>query len=104
MSDVFDAAESKALRDEGMQRVADNGPDFMATGMQAIASLPGGFEYTGEKIREHLLAKKIEPHHHNAWGALICSAVRRGLLEETGRYVPMTARRSHARKTQVYKK
>lgn len=101
MIDLFDPTESKARRDEGMARAALRSSDFMELALLAINLLPRG-EYTGEVIRADLLNKGIEPGHPNAWGALINAAVRRGLIRQTGRYVPMQAKKSHARATQVY--
>jgi hypothetical protein len=88
-------------RDEGLERVSTRSQQFMANGILAIAKLPPG-EYTGEQIRLLLFRQHISPHHHNAWGALIMSAVRKGLLFDTGKVANMQTRASHARKTTVY--
>jgi hypothetical protein len=99
--DLFDAAEARAQRDAALERVADNAGDFMGAALATVARLPAG-EWTGEQIRTAVLNRGIVPHHHNAWGALICAAVKQGLVVPTGRYVAMRARKSHARKTPVY--
>lgn len=57
---------------------------------------------TGEDIRLQCEAAGVQPHHHNAWGGFVCALIRDGVLIPTGRYVPMKADGSHARKTQVY--
>ena len=101
--DLFDAALSRQARDVGLKLVGDNSADFMPLGLMMIAKL-APWTYTGEQIRQQLTAAGIVPHHSNAWGALINTAVRRGLLRPTGRWVPMTAISSHARKTAEYEK
>lgn len=95
---------AKAARDEAIDRVATNaGSEWVATGLNKISQLAAG-EYTGEQIRLILTEAGIVPHHHNAWGALISSAVKRGILIDTGRLDHMQTKKSHARKTSVYQK
>jgi truncated hemoglobin YjbI len=96
--DLFFSVEA---RDAALQQVAGNAGDFLAQALAAVAELRG--EYTGEGIRFALEARGLIPHHHNAWGALVMAAVRDGLLIPTDKYVPMTARGSHARRTRVYR-
>lgn len=95
------ARAAEDARDAALDRVAEHSDDFMTLGLRRIASLPAG-EYTGEQIRHVLTGRGINPNHVNAWGALISTAVRRELLIETGRYVKMTDKKSHARRTAVY--
>jgi hypothetical protein len=57
---------------------------------------------TGEEIVAMLKPHCGKPHHSNAIGALICKAVRRGLLVHTGQYRKMKNVGSHARRTPVY--
>lgn len=100
---LLDYAASKAARDEALLRVtAHAGTEFMKVGLFAIANLPDG-DVTGEHVRVTLIAKNIRPHHPNAWGALVRTAVRLGLLIETGLYTHMTDVRSHARRTAIYR-
>lgn len=99
----FNLQASIAARDEALDRIAAKSDTFMPNGIIAITNLPGG-EYTGEAIRDRLTAAGIVPHHHNAWGALVASAIKHGLLIATGRWIPMQDVRSHARKTQVYER
>lgn len=103
MSDFFDLAESRALRDAGTASVSANASAFMNKALGEIAALPSG-EYRGESIRAHCLCRGIEPHHPNAWGALMLAASRRGLLKPTGRYVAAASKKSHASVQQVYEK
>lgn len=70
--------------------------------MAAINRLPCGFLGTGEGIR--LAVMLPPPHHHNAWGAVIRMAVRRGLLMDTGQMAHMTSKKSHARRSPVYRR
>ena len=88
-------------RDEALAQVSDNAGCWIETALSRISTLSG--EMTGEDIRFALVPLVGEPHHSNAWGALIKTAKGRGLIENTGRYVPMRAANSHARITPVYR-
>jgi hypothetical protein len=98
--DAGRGALARDARDEALKQVARE--QFMGKGLDFIASLGHGSEVTGEEIRLRCEARGIEPHHHNAWGALIMGAIQKGLLKHTGRYAAMTVKRSHARRTPVY--
>ena len=101
MNKTLDLFAAIAARDAALKLVSDNSGDFMGDALKAVQRLPRG-RYTGEDIRLDLVRQGIEPHHHNAWGALISSCVKRGLLRFSGDYEPMKVRQSHARKTPVY--
>ena len=103
MTDLIDIMEGRAQRDDALARVAANAGTFMSDALTAIAALPPG-EYTGEDIRILFTPQGIVPHHHNAWGALICAAVKRGLLVGTGRWVAMKSVKNHAHRSEVYRK
>lgn len=93
--------EAEAARDKGMSRVAKNSGDWMGKALDAVTRLPAGFEGTGEDIRLKIEPECGKPHHHNATGALIRTAINRGML----RYVEhrqMKTEKSHARSTPVY--
>ena len=95
---IFDAIAS---RDEALAQVSDNAGDWIESALARIPGLSG--EMTGEDIRFALVKIIGEPHHSNAWGALIRTAKGRGLIQNTGRYVPMRAANSHGRITSVYR-
>ena len=100
-----DLFEGRAARDEALERVAMNSGAWMDSALAMIAYLPAGIEMTGEAIRVYLRERGLPPpHHHNVWGALIASAIKRQLLAETGRYGQMRMKRSHARKTPLYRR
>lgn len=90
-------------RDEALGLVAERSGDFQTDALSAIRGLPAD-EYSGESIRVLLEAQGIKPAHHNAWGSVIMQATKAGVLKGTGKYVSMQTERSHARKTQVYRK
>jgi hypothetical protein len=70
--------------------------------VRAVSQLPAGAEYTGEEIRLALSRTMEQPHHHNAWGAVIMQAVKRKHLRPTDRFRQMRTAKSHARVTRVY--
>ncbi|MFZ0270967.1 MAG: hypothetical protein WAL34_03870 [Acidobacteriaceae bacterium] len=57
----------------------------------------------GEDIRRMLLPHVGHPGSPNAWGALIRRAIKKGLIVATGEYRHMKEKRSHARRTMVYR-
>ena len=89
-------------RDEALAQVAENAMPYTEQAAQLIDQLNPGTDWTGEDIRIYIESKIGKPHHHNAWGAIINSAVRRKTLIKTGKYRQMRAPKSHARATPVY--
>ena len=104
--DIFDAKRSEERRDISLKRVGYDS-DFMLEGIRAIKAMricmPPNGEVMGEDIRELLAEQNIAPHHPNAWGSLIRSAVKQGLLVETGEWRKSRSVRSNARRMPVYR-
>lgn len=101
----LDLSASLAARDLGMITVEANSGSWHPAALQVIASLPAGWIGIGEDIRAAVVASDVgEPHSRYAWGALINAALRKGLLELTGRRLPMRAVKSHARKSDEYRR
>jgi len=94
--------DAEQLKLKGMETVyAHTSEQWKQYVEQVIAALPTGTLVTGEDIR---LKCELQPHHHNAWGAIISLHVRKGILQPTGMYTKMRSRKSHARTTQIYRK
>ena len=101
MMDLFDAA---AARDAALARVALNAGNWMLHARRSIEDLPAGWTGTGEDIRLELRRQGLPPpHHHNTWGSLIRVCTPRFIVK-TGASAPMKTKRSHARKTPVYRR
>lgn len=96
---IFD---SRAARDIALSTVSQNSGSFIDEALEVISSLEPGRKVTGEDIRQELDARKVFPHHSNAYGSLINIAVRRKLLVPTPEFVSMKRVSSHARSTRVY--
>jgi hypothetical protein len=81
--DLFDAAESRRRRDEGIERVMRGESDFIARFNGVIEHLPGppnAWEGQCEDIRAMFKAWKWKnPHHSNCWGAIWRAAVAAGM-------------------------
>ncbi len=103
MTQQLNLFEGRAARDAALQTVADNSGDFMERALDAILGYEVGREVTGEDIRFRCEQRSLRPHHPNAWGALVNTAVRRKLLIPTDKFVSMKDKSSHARMTRVYK-
>jgi hypothetical protein len=100
----FDLGESRAGRDEGIERIVSSNPDWLDRGLAFIESLTEGWQGIGEDIRFLAIPVIGAPTKPKAWGALTRVAVRRGLLAKTGRYLPMKDVRSHARESREYRR
>ena len=90
-------------RDAAIEVVTENSGEWMTRALAAVELLPNNIKVTGEDVRFRLLESIGEPHHHNAWGALILHAVKDGSLLSTGIWRAMSDPRSHARRTLVYR-
>lgn len=99
--DLFEAADA---RDRALKLVSEHAGDFMQRGEAAIRALPAGWRGTGEELRLYVEALGIEPHHHNAWGALIRVCVTAKWIRWTGEHEHMKTAKSHARLTPVYRR
>ena len=100
--DLFGCSVAEAARDHALAQVAEHAGDWMEQAASFIDSLRAGYCGTGEEIRLRLLWEGLdEPHHPGCWGAAIRDAIKRGSLGPTGRFKPMTTRKSHARLTQI---
>src|SRR5262245_8323860 len=103
--DQFDLFGSRSAHDEALARITAHAGDWITIALRTMLHIEAGPDLTGENIRQQLLAMGCPPpHHHNAWGALIREAVQRGILADTGRYAQMASKRSHARRTPVYRR
>lgn len=101
--------EGKKARDEALARVAENSGTWFERARKE-ASRPGLLvwmgiprSFTAESLRSVLIARVGEPHHSNAWGALVSRLVKDGVIVPTGRMVPSTRKTSHAHRTPEYR-
>jgi hypothetical protein len=97
---LFDA---RSARDDALKTVSDNAG--MSWNEKALLEIRkhDGLTCIAEELRLLVYPEIGDPHHHNAWGAVIMTAVKRGLL------VPLDVKprsmktlKSHARKSPVY--
>lgn len=93
-------AATKA-RDEGIDKVSENESTWLEEAMALIRKYPHS-EGTGEDIRIFVEGRIGKPHHVNVAGAFIMGAIRRGILTNTGVYVKMKRKESHARVNPLY--
>lgn len=94
--------EGRAARDAALTKVAANSGTFIEEALAIIQKLPDSFAGTGEDIRHICFERHVFPHHNNSFGALINTAIKRGLLIPTDRFVQMRDKASHARMTRLY--
>lgn len=66
-------------------------------------------EFDAEIVRNefNLSHPDLEPHHHNCWGAIFSSHLKRntkaGRMEFTGKYVPYVRASSHSQIKRIYR-
>lgn len=83
-------------------RARNRNPAWISDGIRRIKAL-NSWRGTAEDLRFKLLSNGFEqPHHHNAWGALIRAAVVVGAIHPLGRYVAMKGEKARGRRTQTY--
>jgi hypothetical protein len=100
---LFDFARGRDLRDKGMEQISEHNETWLSLCQREAQCFAETHEtFTGEDIRFHCLHTVGYPRHYNAWGALINSLVKRGIIRATGEYRPMRDETSHARSTPVY--
>lgn len=98
--------EARQARDEGIEKVRSKNSEWLE---RALEWLPGmkaeGHEsVTGEGIRIWMHGRGLpDPTNAHAWGMLVRTAVKRGLLVDTGRQTQMFTKKSHARRTPLWK-
>ncbi len=105
MTDLFDFGQRQGekLRDAGLAQTAAHNPGWMARALEIVRdALQPGAEVMGEDLRA--LPGIGEPDHPNAWGALVRTALGRGLLEETGRFEKAKRKSIHAHRLMVYRR
>jgi len=89
-------------RDKGIAKVAANSPTWIEQAHTLIKEYPKD-KATGEELKVFLRERIGEPAHHNAYGAMVMGAVRKGLLVGTGEFPTMKLKNSHARRNQLYR-
>lgn len=100
--DLFVARQA---RDEGIAKTVLKNESWLERCISKLKTMKlcGHVVVTGETIRVWMLANGIEnPSSPHAWGALVRTAMKRGLLRDTGRQEQMMTEKSHARRTPLW--
>ena len=108
----FDAQLGRILRDEGMAQVSENAGEWREAVRRYVDiwfnETPQGAIFTGEDIRLELQDVGVdEPHHANAWSAVIGARIRTWL--KTGQiqidgWKAASDPKAHARRMMAYRK
>lgn len=96
--------EAKTARDEALARVAENAGPWRGRAIITISNLESGWTGIGEDLRLRVYRRIGPPHHHNAWGEVIKTCIQDKLLIPTGELRHMRTKKSHARKSPVYRR
>jgi hypothetical protein len=100
--DLFDWAEGRRARDEGMGLVIEHNEEFSIAFGRTIDQLPHGWIGQCEDIRKRW--RGPIPAKPQAWGANWNAAKKRGLLVELQERTAMTAVKSHGRRTNLHRR
>ena len=91
------------LKERGMQQVSDNNWGWKTQAkLYAPLVLNPGEEITGEDIRNRLTLIIGEPGHPNAWGALVSSMHRQGLIDVTDKMMKSKSPKNHSHRYVVW--
>lgn len=97
----------ETLKDEGIQKVARNNQEWMEEAVRMaeyyIGHWRGEGQFDGDDIRSYVTTNLGNPFHPNAWGALINTLVKKGLIVRCG-YRKSERPSAHARIIQVYRR
>src|SRR6056297_335820 len=96
-SNVRSLDDARTRRDRGITSVTENSQPWMDRAAAAALKMPDG-ECTGEDIRLHVSELVGDPHHHNAWGALINRLIRNRVIYSTGMTCHAKLPKAHARR------
>jgi hypothetical protein len=89
------------LRDAGITKVTAREQSWLEAAHALIVRYPTN-EANAEELRVWVEERAGLPSHLNAIGGMFISAVRKGLLTNTGQYVQSTRPASHSRRVPVY--
>jgi len=98
---LFDQPTAEALRDAGIASVTKNEKTWLEDAHALIARYPTD-EANAEELRTWVEDRLGAPHHVNAYGGMIMSAVRKGLLKNTGVYTVGKRPSGHGRRVANY--
>jgi hypothetical protein len=88
-------------RDKALNRVTRH--TWQPEALRRLQNLCKG-ELLAEEIRMKLLSSGLpQPHHANAWGALIMAASKGKLITKTGEYKASSSARSHGRHQPIWR-
>ena len=87
-------------KEEGIKRVFENAVPWndRAISMLAVFAYQSKGEFTSDDFRAYADHRGLgQPHHENAWGALMSMATRQHVICATGKVAPSTREKAHGR-------
>jgi hypothetical protein len=99
-----DSTTGQQLKEKGINYVSEHNENWMERCLRiAPKYLRLRTDFTGEDIRFLCVNISGDPKHHNAFGALVNTLIKRKIIVPTGEHRQMKDRTSHSRSTPVYK-
>lgn len=112
---TLDSFAARQLKDKGIDKILTNQAPWLDAAIEQIKSMKipdrglrasqapySDNSMPADQIRQRIQNTIGEPNHPNAWGALFRTAMRRGLLIDTGRMTKSSITTSHSRRIPVY--
>jgi hypothetical protein len=102
--DLFTVAEARKEKDAVLNDVEAAHLAWMDRALRIISRLRFELlEFTAEDLRGEIEARMEPPANPHVWGALTNRAIKLGYVVPTGKYVPMLRKKSHGRRTALYR-
>lgn len=105
LEEYINGMKAREERDRALKQVSENAEDWFTKATSALPTIIGMMppEFSPEELRTAVSSVVGDPHHHNAWGALTNTAVRRKLMVATGQLRQNRKKESHARVVRLYR-
>lgn len=99
----IDLFKSRKRRDAGIAQTSERNSMFLGAAMDVLLLLRERKTITGEQLRYEVASRvNLQPTSPHVWGAIIRTAVKRGVLKDSGRTGQMQDVKSHARRTPIW--
>ncbi len=96
--------QGELFKQQGISKVLKNDPLWESRATDLVIWVAKTYvSFTIEDVRREARDQNIpEPHHHNAWGAVMSRLAKSGTIVRTDRMVASTRPQAHARRIPVW--
>ena len=104
-ADLYRGYCGSCLKDEGIKRVLKRESDIWKQKALDVIRMTAHKHdtFTIDDVKEMAVAHGLEePHHVNVWGGVFRMALNRGLVYQTGQYIPSERAKQHKHRNPEY--